>query len=276
MQQSPPQHQRATDFSAGPAGSSFEEASSREPQDAPLLLINPAQLSRSSSQTVPSPTVMQPSAPSSQAWATDTAVAAAATATTPEGHLPLVGGAVSGLPGTLPSAHALPPTAALQPQGSSTTDLLAAVNAVAGRLSLRHTASQSSYARLPSISEASAAACEEAPAVLAQQQGGAAADVSGSPHGLMFSVAAPGFRRTISNLRTGGPVTASLAADSPRMASLSRQTSQGMRLPANQLQGRVHTRQQDFAAEYTAVTVVAAASRIVSRLFGWACFYVLV
>ncbi|KAL3160110.1 hypothetical protein ABBQ32_010888 [Trebouxia sp. C0010 RCD-2024] len=235
------QHQPATDVLGAPSTSSSEQASSRQLKDAPLLQVNRAQLSRSSSQIVSSPTVIQPGAKPVHAWSTDamsypSAAVAAATAATPEG-LPLFGDAVLALPGSHFSAHSLSTVAALNPQESGTPDLLAAVNAVAGRLSLRHTASQSSHAGLPSISEASVAAHGDMPAALAQQQGGAATGVNGSPQGLMFSSAASGYRRTISNLRTGGSVTASMAADMPRVASLTRQTSQGIQLPAYQLPG---------------------------------------
>lgn len=232
------QHQPATDVLGAPSISSSEEASSRQPKDAPLLQINRAQLSRSSSQIVSSPIIMQPDAEPIHAWDTDAmSHPPAVTAVTPEG-LPLFGDAVTGLLGSHSSAHPLPTVAALNPQESGTTDLLAAVNAVAGRLSLRRTASRSGYSGLPSISEAAVAAHDDMPAALAQQQGGAAIDGNGLPHGL-FSSAAPGFRRTISNLRTGGSVTAALAADLPRVASLTRQTSQGTQLPACQLPGVV-------------------------------------
>lgn len=255
------QHQPATDVLGAPSTSSSEQASSRQLKDAPLLQVNRAQLSRSSSQIVSSPTVIQPGAKPVHAWSTDamsypSAAVAAATAATPEG-LPLFGDAVLALPGSHFSAHSLSTVAALNPQESGTPDLLAAVNAVAGRLSLRHTASQSSHAGLPSISEASVAAHGDMPAALAQQQGGAATGVNGSPQGLMFSSAASGYRRTISNLRTGGSVTASMAADMPRVASLTRQTSQGIQLPAYQLPGMVCTARYVQSGSF-ATDVVAA------------------
>ena len=148
--------------------------------------------------------------------------------------------------GGLMSAYPGPGTAVagMTAQDMGTSDLLAAVNAVASRLDLPRTASQSRYAGLPSIGEASAAVYDTTGASVAQQlsDAAAAAAMSRPPNGLMFNAAVPGFRRTISNLRTGGSLTGAVAADLPRVASLSgqshRRTSHDTQLPAYHMQGR--------------------------------------
>ena len=250
LQPESPQQQPAASVSEVPTTSNPEEASARQAKDEPLLLINPAQLSRSSSRVMPSPTVMQPGADfvhalDAEAPPQSSAVAAA------EGF-PLVGDDIAEGPSSCMSAQPVPSTAAagVTPQDFGSNDLLAAVNAVAGRFSLRHTASLSSYAGLPSISEEAAAAAHDSTgASSAEQQGSAAATAVSEPsHGLMFTAAAAGYRRTSSNIRTGGSLTAFMAADLPRVASLSgqvyRRTSHDVQLQANEVQGMlcgIHT-----------------------------------
>ena len=241
VQQVPPQQQPAGDESEATAARTPVEASARQPKDAPLLQINPAQLSRSSSQVASSPRGMQLGADPGHALDSGASSRSSSAA-----GFPLVLNDVAELPVGLMSAHVAASTADAGriPQDSGSTDLLAAVNAVAGRLSLRHTASQSNYARMPSISEASIAAQDNTAASPAQPHSDAATAKNGSSQGLMFAVAAPGFRRTISNLRTGASLTASMAADLSRVTSSSgqlyRRTSQGTQLPGHQVQGEAY------------------------------------
>ena len=156
----------------------------------------------------------------------------------------MVGHTMTEAPGSLTSVQPDPSAAAAgrTPQDCGGNDLLAAVNAVAGRLSLRHTASQSSYAGLPSISEEASADAHDGTSVSSVQQQSDAA-MSGPSHGLMLTAAAPGFRRTTSNLRTGGSLTAFTAADLPSLASLSgqvnRRRSHNEQLSAHKMQGMV-------------------------------------
>ena len=247
LQHVPLQQQPAAGVSEAATTSSQEDASVQQPKDdEPLLLINPAQLSRSSSHVMPSPRVMQPGADPVCALDAGALSRPAAAVAAAEGF-PLVGNTIAEGPSSLMSAQPVPSTAAagLTPQDFGSSNLLAAVNAVASRLSLRHTASQSSYAGLPSISEeASAGAHDNTAAFSSQQQSDAAgAAMSGALHGLMFTAPAPGFRRSISNLRTGGSLTAPAAAELPRVASLSgqvyRRTSHDAQLSVNHMQGVV-------------------------------------
>ena len=241
-----PQQQPAAGVSEVPTTSSPEQVSARQPKDDPLLVINPAQLSRSSSRVMPSPAVMQPGADFVRALDAGAPSRPAAAVAAAEGF-PVVGEDIAEGPSSLMSAQPGPSTAAagMTPRDFGSNDLLAAVNAVAGRLSLPHAASHSSYAGLPSISEeASAAAHDSTVASSAQQHSNAAATaMSGPSHGLMFTAAAPGYRRTTSNLRTGGSLTAFTAADLPRVASLSgqvyRRSSHDAQLQANEVQGVV-------------------------------------
>lgn len=239
LQPVPAQPQPAAGVSEAPTASSIEEVSARQPKDEPLLLINPAQLSRSSSHVMPSPRVMQPDADPASALDTHASAAVAAA----EGPS-VVEDYIAAVPGSLVSAQHGPITAAagLTPQDFGNNDLLAAVNAVAGRLSLRHTASQSSYARLPSIREEASAGAYGSTAVLSAPQQSDAA-MSEPSLGVIFTAAAPGFRRTTSNLRTGGSLTASTAADLPSLALLSgqvyRRTTHDEQLSAYGIQGMV-------------------------------------
>ena len=261
LQHVPTHQQPAAGVSDAATSSSLGEALARQPKnDEPLLLINPAQLSRSSSHVMPSPRVMQPGADPVRALDAGALSRPAAAVAAAEGF-PLVGDVIAEGPSSLMSAQPVPSTAAagLIPQDFGSSDLLAAVNAVAGRLSLCHTASQSSYAGLPSINEeASAGVHDDTAAFSSQQQSNAAAAMSGPSHGLMFTAAAPGFRRTVSNLRTGGSLTALTAADLPRAASLSGHVYQRMahdaQLSVNQVQGTVcgtHTCMQAHAPPKT-------------------------
>ena len=243
LQPVPPQPQPAAGVSEAPTTSSTEEASARRPKDEPLLLINPAQLSRSSSHVMPSPRVMQPDADPASALDTGASTHASAAVSAVEGF-PMVEGYIAEVPGSLVSAQRGPSTAAagLTPQDLGNNDLLAAVNAVAGGLSLHHTASQSSYARLPSIREEASAGAYGSTAVLSAPQQSDAA-MSEPSLGVIFTAAAPGFRRTTSNLRTGGSLTASTAADLPSLALLSgqvyRRTTHDEQLSAYGIQGMV-------------------------------------
>ena len=134
----------------------------------------------------------------------------------------------------------------IKPQGSGTNDLLAAVNAVVGGLSLRHTASLSSGVVLSPIAEQSEAdsGTVSGASTSRQQQSERVTAAVAAPD-IFLGMAAAGFRRTRSNLRTGGSLTASTAADLPRVASmssnaagqLSRQTSRGMQQTVNGGQG---------------------------------------
>lgn len=253
LQHVPPLPQPSAGASEAPAASSAAASSARQPQDEPLLLINPAQLSRSNSHAMSSPRVMQPDADHvDAAHAGSSSNPAAIMAATP-GFPGVVDTTAEGL-GGLMSAYPGPSTAVagMTAQDVGTSNLLAAVNAVASRLSVPRTASQSSYAGLPSIGEASAAIYDTSGASGAQQLSDTAAApaVSRPSNGLMFNGAAAGFRRTISNLRTGGSLTASMSADLPRVASLSGQSYRRMS-HETQLQGKVskaHNGKQQEAA----------------------------
>jgi hypothetical protein len=213
-------------------------------KDAPLLQINPAQLSRSSSRITASPRDTQLGAVLSQATESNSGSISQPSISGSHADnmvsgvsVPSASGIVADTSEAVGSGMAAvgssgSDTAAAQhgisAQVSGTHDLLAAVNAVVGGLSLRHTASLSAGAALSPIAEQS----ETVPAAVA------AADI-------FLGMAAAGFRRTRSNLRTGGSLTASTAADLPRVASmasnaagqLSRQTSRGMEQTANGQQG---------------------------------------
>lgn len=260
LQHAPPQQQPAAGVSEAPAASSSAAASARQPQDAPLLLINPAQLSRSNSHAMSSPRVMQPDADHFDASHAGSSSQPAAMLASTQGLPAVVDRSTEGR-GGLMSAYPGPSTAVagMTAQDMGASDLLAAVNAVASRLSLPRTASQSSYAGLPSFGEASAATYDTTGASGAQQPNdAAAAAMSRPPNGLMFNAAAPGFRRTISNLRTGGSLTGSMAADLPRVASY-RHASHDTQPPAYYMQGRVlrDGKQQGVATTHNASNLVA-------------------
>lgn len=231
-------------------------------RDTPLLQINPAQLSRSSSRITASPRDTQFGAVLSQA--TEFKSGSISQASVSGSHADNMLSGVS-----VPSASSIAAdtnsavrsgitavdssdsdTAAAQhgikPQGSGTHDLLAAVNAVVGGLSLRHTASLSSGVVLSPIAEQSEAdsGTVSGASTSRQQQSERVTAAVAAPD-IFLGMAAAGFRRTRSNLRTGGSLTASTAADLLRVAAmssdapgqLSHQTSRGMQQTVNGGQG---------------------------------------
>jgi len=231
-------------------------------KDAPLLQINPAQLSRSSSRITASPRDTQLGAVLSQATESNSGPISQPSISGSHADnmvsgvsVPSASGIVADTSEAVGSGMAAvgssgSDTAAAQhgisAQVSGTHDLLAAVNAVVGGLSLRHTASLSAGAALSPIaeqSEANSGTVSGASTFRQQQSETVPAAVAAAD--IFLGMAAAGFRRTRSNLRTGGSLTASTAADLPRVASmasnaagqLSRQTSRGMEQTANGQQG---------------------------------------
>lgn len=238
-------------------------------KDIPLLQINPAQLSRSGSRTTASPRDLQDGAMPSQAphklsqsdsapepSTSDAQAAGALSGVAEPTGLGIAvstrdaqqvvnewaAAASSGGGGSAAVAGGGGGTAAvsgIKPQGSGTSDLLAAVNAVVGGLALRHTASLSGGAALATIAEnpgAGSGAQTDASASMQQRPEGVAA--LAAPE-MFLGMSAASFRRTRSNLRTGGSLTASNAAQLPGALSssgaagqLSRQVSQGMQQTA--------------------------------------------
>ncbi|KAL0034830.1 hypothetical protein WJX77_008895 [Trebouxia sp. C0004] len=234
-------------------------------RDTPLLQINPAQLSRSSSHIIAGPRDTQFGAVLSQAPESNSGSISQALISGSQADNVLSGlsfPSASGLAADTNSAvgngmaavgSSGSDTAAalhgIKPQGSGTHDLLAAVNAVVGGLILRHTASLSGGAALTPIaeqSEADSGTVSGAPMFRQQQSERVKAAVA-TPD-IFLGMAAAGFRRTRSNLRTGGSLTASTAADLPRAASmssnalgqLSHQTSREMQQTANGQQGEAN------------------------------------
>ena len=237
LKQQESQH-RGTDNTASVSAQAMEELPVNPQRDAPLLQINPAQLSRSSSRITSSPRLTQQGADTMQNHAADSySEASSATAAGPLSQ------AVS-IPSGLDAAEMLPDNAAnddsslsagfaaVRPQGSGTSVLLAAVNAVAGRLSLPHTMSQSNYAGLPSISELPQ---DDLASTSALRQRDADIAVGMPSPGFMLNAVAPGFRRTTSNLRTGG--SADLSSMAALSGQLSRKSSRGLQLPAYSVPG---------------------------------------
>ncbi len=228
-------------------------------RDAPLLEINPAQLSRSGSRIIASPRDIQDSAVASRASASRAAIEAApnAQAVDDVGLRSVPSGGPIATGSSMPASTSwFQPTAALssiKPQGSGTNDLLAAVNAVVGGLSLRNTASISSTAALAPIAEQAetvsgveASASASTPRQQQQEIVAAAAGVAAPD--MFLGMLGAGTRQTRSGLRTGS-LTAAMAADLARAPSLannvasqlSRQTSRGMQQPAtNQLMTGTH------------------------------------
>ncbi len=231
-------------------------------RDAPLLQINPAQLSRSNSHITASPRDTQSGAVLSQAPESNSGSISQASISGSHADNMLSGASIPSASGIAADTNSAvgsgiaavsssgSDTAAalhgIKPQGSGTHDLLAAVNAVVGGLSLRHTASLSGGAALSPIAEQSEAnsGTVSGASTSRQQQSERVAAAVAAPD-IFLGMAAAGFRRTCSNLRTGGSLTASTAADLPRVASmssnaagqLSHQTSRGMQQTANGQQG---------------------------------------
>lgn len=239
-------------------------------KDIPLLQINPAQLSRSGSRTTASPRDLQAGAMPGQAPQTLSQSDSAPEPSTSDAQ---AAGALSGVAvptglgiavstrdaqqvvnewaavassggggGSAAVAGGGGGTAAvsgIKPQGSGTNDLLAAVNAVVGGLALRHTASLSGSTALATIAEqpgAVSGAQTDASTYRQQRPEGMAAPAAPE---MFLGMSAAGFRRTRSNLRTGGSLTASNVAQLPGALSssgaagqLSRQVSQGMQQTA--------------------------------------------
>ena len=255
--------ERSSDGTASASATAVQPAASTptpmRQRDVPLLQINPAQLSRSNSHITASPKDIQSGPVLSQAPESNS------------GSLSISGSqadnSLSGV--SIPSASSIAAdtkrafesgmaavgssgsdTAAalhdIKSQGSDTRNLLAAVNAVVGGLSLRHTANLSGGAALSPITEQSEASSGtvSGASTSRQQQSEQVAAAVAAPD-IFLGMAAAGFRRTRSNLRTGGSLTASTAADLPRVASLSsnapnqlsRQTSRGMQQTVNGKQG---------------------------------------
>ncbi len=237
-------------------------SNSMQQRDAPLLQINPAQLSRSSSRITASFRDTQSGAVLSQATESNSGPISQASISGSQADNMLSGVSTLSASGMAADTNSAvgsgmaavgssgSDTAAAQhgikPQGSGTNDLLAAVNAVVGGLSLRHTASLSGGAALSPIagqSEANSGTVSGA-STSRQLQSESVTDAVAAPD-IFLGMAAAGFRRTRSNLRTGGSLTASTAADLPRVASmssnaagqLSRQTSRGMQQTVNGGQG---------------------------------------
>jgi len=249
--------------SAAVVQSAASTPTSMRQRDAPLLQINPAQLSRSSSCITTSPRDTQFGAVLSQAPESNSGSISQASISGSQADNMLSGVSISSASGIAADTKSAVPvgsgmaavgssgidtTAALhgiKPQGSGTHDLLAAVNAVVGGLSLRHTASLSGGAALSPIAEQSEAdsGTVSGASTFRQQPSERITAAAAAPD--IFLGMAAGFRRTRSNLRTGGSLTASTAADLPRVAStssnaagqLSHQTSRGMQQTANGQQG---------------------------------------
>ena len=231
-------------------------------RDTPLLQINPAQLSRSSSRITASPRDTQFGAVLSQATEFKSGSISQASISGSHADNMLSGVSVPSASSIAADTHSAvgsgitavdssdSDTAAAQhgikPQGSGTHDLLAAVNAVVAGLSLRHTASLSSGAVLSPIAEQSEAdsGTVSGASTSRQQQSDRVTAAVAAPD-IFLGMAAAGFRRTHSNLRTGGSLTASTAADLLRVASmssdapgqLSHQTSRGLRQTVDGGQG---------------------------------------
>ena len=237
-------------------------SNSMQQRDAPLLQINPAQLSRSSSRITASPRDTQFGTVLSQATEFNSGSISQASISGSQADnmlsgvsVPSTSGIVADTSEAVGSGMAAVGSSAsdtdaarhgIKSQGSGTPDLLAAVNAVVGGLSLRHTASLSGGAALSPIAEQSEAhsGTVSGASTFRQQQPETVTAAVAAPD-IFLGMAAAGFRRTRSNLRTGGSLTASTAADLPRVASmasnaagqLSRQTSRGMQQTVNGGQG---------------------------------------
>lgn len=238
---------------------------SMQQRDVPLLQINPAQLSRSSSRITASPRDTQFGAVLSQAPESNSSSMTQASISGSQADNMLSGVSVPSASGIAADTHSAveavgsgmaavgnsgSDTAAAQhgfkPQGSGTHDLLAAVNAVVGGLSLRHTASLTGGAALSPIAEQSEvnSGTVSGASTSRQQQSETVPAAVAAPE-IFLGMAAAGFRRTRSNIRTGGSLTASTAADLPRVASmasnaagqLSHQTSRRMQQTVNGGQG---------------------------------------
>ena len=251
----------------------LDQPLSLQQRDAPLLQINPARLSRSGSRILSSPRDLQSGTAVSQGPESVSEAALAAPASQSLGLLkgasisenvmmagdneasqsvPLASGRAS-----LDGTNGIKKSVALfgiKPQQSGTSDLLAAVNAVVGGLSLRHTASLSGAAALSPIaehSEVGPGGDSAASTSRQHQQEGFAAPAAATAAPDMFSgMSAAGFRRTRSNLRTGGSLTASVAADLPRAPSLSSN-------PAGQLSRQVSSRQQAMVYRQPSTNLVS-------------------
>ena len=211
---------------------------SMQQRDAPLLQINPAQLSRSSSHITASPRDTQFGAVLSQATESNSGSISQTSISGSHADNMLNGVSTPSASGIAAYTNCAvrsgmaavgssgSDTAAalhdIKPQGSGTHDLVAAVNAVVGGLSLRHTASLSGGAALSPIAEQSEAesGSVSGASMSRQQQSGRVTAAVAAPD-IFLGMAAAGFRRTRSNLRTGGSLTASTAADLPRVASMS-------------------------------------------------------